>query len=68
MQLIKKPWEYTFTKETSGYLLSVVCGSVGLYEVEVTLNEEQLSKYNATGEAYLDELASQIRKNPERFI
>ena len=63
--IIQKQWDYTFSKKDDGQLLlSVVCGSVGLFEVDIVLNQEETDQYNELGEVYIDELAKQIRHNP----
>jgi hypothetical protein len=39
--LLQKPWDYTFSRNDTGELvLSVLCGSVGLFEIDIVLNHE----------------------------
>jgi hypothetical protein len=60
--------EYDLFEEPNGSLvLSVLCGTVGLYEARVRLNEEEMSRYRAEGVAFLDDLASRIRKEESIF-
>jgi hypothetical protein len=63
--LIQKPWEYTFSKKDNGdLLLSVLCGSVGMFELDIILNQEETGEYNKEGETYIDQLAKQICYSP----
>ena len=64
IELIKKNWNYVLYKNQGEYILSVVCGTVGLYEIEVKLNSEQRLNYENEDEGFIDELAQKIRDNP----
>jgi len=63
--IIQKQYEYTFSKDVNGQLMiSVLCGSVGLFELDIILNQKETEEYNKIGETYIDQLAKQIRYNP----
>ena len=40
--------------------LSVVCGSVGIFTVEIELTQAEIASFNAIGRTFIDELASGI--------
>ena len=66
--LITKPWNYTLSIDVSNtYTLSVLCGTVGMYEVEVILSNNQVKDYKQRGESAIDELAEAIRVNPNQY-
>ena len=66
--IIEKQWDYTFSKKDDGQLLlSVVCGSVGLFEIDIVLNLQETDQYDKHGEAYIDQLAKQIRHKPSEW-
>ncbi|WP_353777156.1 hypothetical protein [Winogradskyella sp. 3972H.M.0a.05] len=67
-ELITKQWNYRLSVNSSNeHILSVVCGTVGLYEVEVILTANQVEAYKSKGESMLDEIAEAIRKNPQHY-
>lgn len=47
--------------------LSVLCGTVGLYEVEIILNKEETLKYNELGDNFIKRLSKEISQNPEKY-
>ncbi len=69
IEVIKKQWNYILYKnDDNEYTLSVLCGTVGLYDVKVKLNDEQVNDYLEKGEEYLDLFAQKIRSNPLEYI
>jgi hypothetical protein len=62
----QKKWVYTLYETDKGLMLSVVCGGVGIFEVEVFLTSNDIISMNINPD-YLSELAEKIRDNPERF-
>jgi hypothetical protein len=68
-ELIKKQWNYRlFLNASNEYVLVVLFGSVGLYEVEVRLNSTQINDYKLKGESVIDKLAEAIRSNPKKYL
>ncbi|MDN3609811.1 hypothetical protein ACODM8_15130 [Vibrio ostreicida] len=49
------------------YLLSVVCGTVGVFMLEIELSHAEISQYKASGKSYINELANSIRFRPDSF-
>lgn len=67
-ELIKKQWNYRLFKNSSNeYILSVLCGTVGLYEIEVKLTKSQVDDYELKGESVIDELAQDIREDSKDY-
>lgn len=67
IELLKKQWTYILYDDSGKLLFSVVCGSVGLFDRNIYLNANEIKAYDMNGEIYLDTLAEQIRKNPDKF-
>ena len=65
-EIRRKDWYYILYRSDQGLLLSVRCGTVGLYEVTVLLTEAEQARYLAD-EDYLDELAAAIRYSPDSY-
>ena len=57
---------YSLYEENGKKILSVVCGSIGIFEKNVELSSDEFNK-SISDEAYLDALASKIRGNPEDY-
>ena len=54
-------------QNTNDMYLSVVCGTVGMFTVEIQLTNLEASSYKSTGKSYIDQLASSIRAKPDYF-
>ncbi len=65
--IINEPWNYQLIKNNYEYFLSIMCGSVGLYEVEIKLTREEISEYEQNGKTSIEKLVSSIRENPEKY-
>ncbi len=62
-------WDWMLIREPDGsLLLSVVCGSVGIYEVDVVLDTEQTAAFAANGAPVLQRLAEAVRKDPAHYL
>ena len=53
--------------EGAEMFLSVVCGTVALYEIEFALNPEEIEGYAREGRAYLERLADRVMGTPGAF-
>lgn len=54
-------------QDTNGMYLSVVCGTVGVFTVEIQLTNSEVSGYKSAGKLYIEQLASSIRSKPDHF-
>lgn len=67
-EIAKEPWNYIFSEELHGqYLLTVVCGGVGIFEVTIRLTTKQADRYRHDGLGYIASLAEQVRADPPSF-
>ncbi|MDO5105961.1 hypothetical protein [Capnocytophaga sp.] len=66
-EIIKKKWDYSFYIEDDKYILSVICGSVALYEVKIQLNFKEIETFNVEGESYIIKLVKEIQYSPSKF-
>ena len=65
--ILRKDWNYILYDNYGSLLISVICGTVGLFERNINLNNEELELYQKGGELYLDSLAEEIRSNPNNY-
>lgn len=47
--------------------LTVVSGGIGMVEVSVLLDEEEVERFNTEGEAFIEELAYKVAKEPSAY-
>lgn len=67
-EIAKEAWNYTFSEQHAGdYILSVVCGGVGLYDFAIRLTDAQIADYEREGIPYISRLAEQIRHDQTPF-
>ena len=65
--IITKPWNYSFFEKENKLFLSVVCGGVAVFEINLELNKEEVGKYELEGVLYIDKLAKEIQHSPSKF-
>ena len=61
-------WSFTFYRFGSRYLISVVCGGAGLYDVEFELHAEEVAAYEEKGNEHIVELAKDVNSNPSVYM
>lgn len=67
-EVLRQHWNYVlYETDDKKYLLSVVCGTHGLYDVNVKLTSEQSSEYSKRGKEFIQELAAEIRWSPSKY-
>lgn len=67
VELIKKPWDYTFFEKNNLFYLSAMCGSVATFEIVIELSSDETAKYKNEGLDYIEKLAKQIQYSPSSF-
>jgi hypothetical protein len=65
--LAKQNYVYTLRQRDAGFFLSVVCGGVGMFEVEVELAADFAAECLADGKL-LDRLCEKVRFSPDSFM
>lgn len=66
-EIERESWNYILFRRRRDIIISVVSGGVALYEINVRLNDEDVSNYESNGKGFLKELANEIRLRPGRF-
>lgn len=67
MELVmQKDWDYTLYRSGDGLIISVSCGSVGVYELSIALNCEETARH-LESESFIGELAAKIRMTPTAY-
>ena len=58
---------YVLFEGDQTYVLSVMCGGIGLYEAQVHLNSEETAKFDTEGDDYIESLALDIAKHTSKY-
>jgi hypothetical protein len=67
-ELLNSPWEYILYQDDKGrYILSVLCGSVATYELNIPLEASEEKAYRLKGKEYIQQLVSQIQYSPVSY-
>ena len=64
--IINESWNYQLIKDAEQYRLSVLCGTVALYEIEYVLNDNEITLFEKNGKSFIDSLVKEIRENPKK--
>jgi len=65
--IAEKSWGWILFADGNRVFLSVVCGGVGVYEMEFELTDDEAESYRQAGSEYLDHLAGAVRSAPTSF-
>lgn len=61
-------WSYSlYEDEDENLILSVLCGTVGLYETNIILNEEEIKNYESKKNDFLKSISDVIRRKPSAY-
>lgn len=66
-KIAEKNWLYTLYRLDNGSIvLSVLCGGVGMYELNIPLGNEVAARA-IEDEELLEKIASEIREHPQQY-
>ena len=65
--LAEESWTWMLFEHEGALMLSVLCGSIGLYTIEFTLSQEERGLFQEQGEPFVKQLARQVSWQPESF-
>jgi hypothetical protein len=67
MKILEKVnWGYILFETEEGIFLSVVCGTVGLFETVIRLTDEEVQSYNSIPD-FIKNLADKVCSNPHVY-
>jgi len=67
MKILEKVnWAYILFESDEGIFLSVVCGSVGIFETVIRLTDEEVQSYRGTPD-FIKTLADKVCSNPHAY-
>lgn len=66
-EVINSPWNYVLIEHDEKYLLSVLCGTSAMYNVDIMLSSQELVQYRRHGISFITDLAKDIRTYPSKY-
>ena len=66
-ELEKSDWNYVLYEVNGNLLLSVLSGGVGLFELNVLLNDQQQKEYHENGSSVIEKITEEIRDNQNKY-
>jgi hypothetical protein len=67
-EIINKPWDYRFFENNEKYYLLVMFGGVGVFEINIELNDNEIALYKKMGDKFIDELVKKIQFSPSSYL
>ena len=69
-QIDSERWSWCLYQHKEDFILSVVCGSVGIYTQEILLTKSEAALFNSQGVQIIKELVDQVRSlsNAQRVL
>ncbi len=65
--LAESNWNWMLYQDSDSYILSVLCGSIGMFTLELILSAEEVSDYLERSDKAIDKLARAVCSNPEAY-
>ena len=65
-ELLNSRWNYVLYETEGKLLLSVVCGTVGMFDRNIFLTDIERESFNLEGESYIEKFANEIRNDPSK--
>jgi hypothetical protein len=65
--IAEQPWSWMLIADGDRLFLSVVCGGVGVYDVDVELSGDEVANYGQSGNEYLNQFARAVSAAPISF-
>lgn len=60
-------WHWLLYQENDEYTLSVLCGTVGVYSIEILLSRQEVQTFQNKGIPAIEILARSVTNSPESF-
>ena len=66
-QLINSRWNYILYEKEGKLLLSVVCGTVGMFDRNIYLTDLEKENFDLKGKSFIEKFANEIRNDPSKY-
>ncbi len=66
-EILQEHWLYCLYEDGERLILSVVCGTTEVYDIEVELTPEEKQQFVALGKPFIHSLALRINSHPTDY-
>lgn len=63
----EKSWSWLLFQNENNMYLSVVCGTVGVFTVDIELTDTEVTSFKTFGRTFIDELANSVSFSPASY-
>jgi hypothetical protein len=67
-ELLQDHYNYTLYEKEGKLLLSVVCGTVAVFDLTIELTQTEAQKFEQEGQAFIASFADTIRYAPDDYL
>ncbi len=67
-EILKEDWKYILYENEGGYFMTVVCGTIAVFDISFQLSEEETKLFLENGKSYIENLASTVSYYPNEYI
>ena len=60
-------WKYILYRYNDDFVLSVLCGTVGVFDVNIELDKEEKAKYLSEGIDFINNLSYKVSGSPTSY-
>lgn len=66
-KIAEEPWAWILYQNKENFFISVICGTVGIFEANIKLDAEEVKNYQKDGLVFIREMARAITNNPQKY-
>jgi hypothetical protein len=66
-EILNSKWDYILYQKENKLLLSVVSGTVGLFDRNIYLTDQEGNSFESDGEVFIKKLAKDINNDPSKY-
>ncbi|WP_125780768.1 hypothetical protein [Pseudoalteromonas rubra] len=63
----EESWSWLLFQDQNDMYLTVLCGGVAMFNVDIQLSQAEVSSYRSFGRSFIEELAKSIAFNPSVY-
>lgn len=67
-EILQEYYNYTLYENEGKLLLSVVCGTVAVFDLTIELNKAEKLQFEKEGQSFIASLADKVRYAPDDYV
>jgi hypothetical protein len=66
-KITEKSWVYSLYENDTDIILSIVCGTVGIFEINIVLNSFEKEQFLVEGDIFIERLVQDVQNKPNLY-